>query len=57
MTIHIHVFIYVFNTSIPHSDSNHRLSGKTSIFSTLTALFIHSQSARDLELYKRIQIT
>ena len=33
------------NTCIPHSDSNHRLSGKTSTFSTLTALFIHSQSA------------
>ena len=45
------------NTRIPHSDSHHRLSGKTSTFSTLTALFIHSQSARDSELYKQIQIT
>ena len=43
--------------SIHHSGNLHLLSGKTSTFSTLTDLFIYSQSARDLELYKGIQIT
>ena len=43
--------------SIPHSGNLHLLSGKTSTFSTFTDLFIYSQSARDLELYKGIQIT
>ena len=43
MTVQVHV-------SIPHGGNIHRLSGKTSTFSTLTDLFTHSQSARDLEL-------
>ena len=50
MTTHEHI-------SIPHSGNIHRLSGKTSTFSILTDLFIHSQSARAFERYKQIQIT
>ena len=38
--------------SVSHSGNIHKLSSKTSAFSTLTDLFIHSQSAGDSELDK-----
>ena len=56
MTVH-------YASQYPIASNLHRLSGKTSIFSTLTDLFIlfvyfvYSQSSGDLELCKGIQIT
>ena len=51
MTVH-----YASQYATASSNLN-RLSGETSTFSTLTDLVIYSQSARDLQLYKGIQIT